>query len=98
MPPETPTGPTLSRKTSSYIALGVVGVAVVAIVAALFLAKPGPQAQANALGGGLAGANTPKIGQLAPDFDLPNSDGSGDVRLSSLRGQQVLLVFYRTHT
>jgi len=33
------------------------------------------------------------IGDPAPDFALPRSDKSGDVRLSALRGKPVVLVF-----
>lgn len=32
-------------------------------------------------------------GEQAPDFELPNQDGE-PVRLSSLRGQRVVLYFY----
>lgn len=35
-----------------------------------------------------------QVGQAAPDFTLPAADGS-EVRLSSLRGHNVLLDFYR---
>ncbi len=34
-----------------------------------------------------------EIGDIAPDFTLP-TDGSGELTLSSLRGQQVVLYFY----
>ena len=34
-----------------------------------------------------------KIGEIAPDFALPNQDGE-IIRLSDLRGQQVLLFAY----
>lgn len=33
------------------------------------------------------------VGDAAPDFNLPRSDKSGNVRLSSLRGRPVVLVF-----
>ena len=33
-------------------------------------------------------------GSMAPDFDLPSAAG-GNLRLSSLRGKVVVLVFYR---
>ncbi|HZL89959.1 MAG TPA: deiodinase-like protein [Pirellulaceae bacterium] len=36
----------------------------------------------------------PRVGQMAPDFELPSADGSRSVRLSSFRGQRpVALVF-----
>ena len=34
-----------------------------------------------------------RVGDEAPDFTLPRSDKSGDVKLSSLRGKPVVLVF-----
>jgi hypothetical protein len=34
-----------------------------------------------------------RVGDPAPDFTLPRSDKSGDVRLSALRGRPVVLVF-----
>jgi len=37
--------------------------------------------------------STLKIGDAAPDFDLP-ADGGGRVSLSALKGQQVVLYFY----
>jgi len=33
------------------------------------------------------------VGDIAPDFTLPSSDGK-DITLSALRGTRVLLVFY----
>jgi thioredoxin-dependent peroxiredoxin len=38
-------------------------------------------------------ADLPKVGQVAPDFTLPASDGT-EVQLSKLRGQWVVLYFY----
>lgn len=35
-------------------------------------------------------------GKPAPDFTLPDQDGK-PFQLSSLRGQRVLLIFYRAH-
>lgn len=37
-----------------------------------------------------------KVGQAPPDFDLPSASG-GKMALSSLRGKNVVLVFYRGH-
>ena len=34
-----------------------------------------------------------RVGDEAPDFTLPRSDKSGEVRLASLRGKPVVLVF-----
>ena len=34
-----------------------------------------------------------KIGDIAPDFTLP-TDGGGEITLSSLKGQKVVLYFY----
>jgi hypothetical protein len=38
-------------------------------------------------------ASAPKVGDLAPDFELPAARGDGGVRLSSLRGKPVALIF-----
>ena len=35
-------------------------------------------------------------GVTAPDFELPSATG-GSVKLSSLRGKTIILVFYRGH-
>jgi cytochrome oxidase Cu insertion factor (SCO1/SenC/PrrC family) len=35
-------------------------------------------------------------GTMAPDFELPSAEG-GKLKLSSLRGKNVVLVFYRGH-
>ncbi len=37
-----------------------------------------------------------QIGSSAPDFQLPSASGEA-LRLSSLRGKNVVLVFYRGH-
>lgn len=46
-------------------------------------------------------ADGPKVGQAAPDFDLPWADQNGIhtkrdewIKLSSLRGSNVILAFY----
>jgi peroxiredoxin len=38
--------------------------------------------------------NRVAVGSVAPDFELPSPTG-GKVKLSSLRGKNVVLVFYR---
>jgi hypothetical protein len=38
--------------------------------------------------------NRVPVGSTAPDFELPSPSG-GKVKLSSLRGKTVVLVFYR---
>lgn len=43
-----------------------------------------------------AAANAPQVGVEAPDFTLPDS-AQRPVHLASLRGHNVLLVFYRGH-
>jgi thioredoxin-dependent peroxiredoxin len=37
-------------------------------------------------------AKTPQVGELAPDFELPGTDGA--FRLSEHRGERVVLLFY----
>ena len=34
-----------------------------------------------------------QVGEPAPDFALPATDGTGDIALSSLRGQPAVVVF-----
>jgi cytochrome oxidase Cu insertion factor (SCO1/SenC/PrrC family) len=65
-----------------------IGIAVVALVVAVitygyfrYIRLPKPQI-------------TSAVGQVAPDFTLPDQDGA-PVRLSSFRGHRVLLMFYR---
>jgi hypothetical protein len=43
-----------------------------------------------------AAARAPVVGSVAPDFALRDQRGN-EVRLSSLRGRPVVLVFYRGH-
>ena len=38
-------------------------------------------------------ANAPKVGDLAPDFELPAARGDDRTRLSALRGKPVALIF-----
>ena len=38
--------------------------------------------------------NRVSVGSVAPDFELPSPSG-GKLKLSSLRGKSVVLVFYR---
>ena len=37
--------------------------------------------------------NAPKVGDLAPDFEMSAARGDGRVRLSSMRGRPVALIF-----
>lgn len=39
------------------------------------------------------GADSPKVGEVAPDFELPNQFGE-PVRLSSFRGRPVVVLFF----
>lgn len=50
------------------------------------LALAGPQVR-------MGLATTLKVGDLAPDFTLPSTDG-GSVTLSKLRGKKVVLAFF----
>lgn len=43
---------------------------------------------------GATAGSTPAVGQKAPDFQLNDQNGK-TVRLSSLHGRKVVLVFYR---
>jgi hypothetical protein len=37
--------------------------------------------------------DAPKVGDLAPDFELPAARGDGRAKLSSMRGRPVVLIF-----
>ena len=37
--------------------------------------------------------NAPKVGDVAPDFELPAARGDGRARLSLMRGRPVVLIF-----
>lgn len=37
--------------------------------------------------------DAPKIGDIAPDFELPAARGDGRVRLSAMRGRPVAIIF-----
>lgn len=41
-------------------------------------------------------ANSPLIGNVAPDVTLPHLDGDGSVRLADLRGEIVVVNFFRS--
>ena len=40
---------------------------------------------------------TPDVGELAPDFTLPDSDGAQRRLVSLLGGGRLVLVFFRGH-
>lgn len=46
----------------------------------------------------LARAGELKIGDLAPEFELPTSDKSGIVRLSDLRGKSPVVLVFGSYT
>jgi cytochrome oxidase Cu insertion factor (SCO1/SenC/PrrC family) len=58
--------------------------AVLLLAAAAFAQVPLPPADLNRVA----------VGVVAPDFELPSAAG-GSLKLSSLRGKNVVLVFYR---
>ena len=39
-----------------------------------------------------------KVGEASPDFALKTADSSGEVRLSSFRGQQPVVLIFGSHT
>ena len=43
-------------------------------------------------------ANAPKVGELAPDFELRDSRGENSLRLSDLRGQQPVALIFGSFT
>jgi hypothetical protein len=44
------------------------------------------------------GRSVPKVGQMAPDFELKTADGKQTVRLSSFRGQRPVVLIFGSHT
>ena len=45
-----------------------------------------------------ARAGTVQVGQMAPDFDLEKHDKSGQVKLSSFRGQKPVVLVFGSYT
>jgi peroxiredoxin len=43
-------------------------------------------------------AHAPKVGELAPDFELCDSRGENPMRLSDLRGQQPVALIFGSFT
>jgi hypothetical protein len=44
------------------------------------------------------GSKVPKVGQIAPDFELRTADGKKRVRLSSFRGKKPVVLIFGSHT
>jgi hypothetical protein len=44
------------------------------------------------------GKKVPKVGQVAPDFQLRSADGRQIVRLSSFRGKKPVVLIFGSHT
>ena len=42
--------------------------------------------------------NVPKVGEMAPDFELKTSDGKRSVKLSSFRGKQPVVLIFGSFT
>ena len=83
-PTATPFRTRLRRRSSRWLLVGAV-VAVVSVLTSLF---------AFGLGRDPSVINSPLIGRPAPDFALRTLDGARLVRLSSLRGQVVVINFW----
>lgn len=66
----------------------------VLFVLALLVALSTGAAEASDQGGQGGGERGPEIGSVPPDFTLP-AVGGGEVTLSELRDQPVVLVFFR---
>ncbi len=43
-------------------------------------------------------AQAPKVGDLAPDFELRDSEGQNPVRLSDFRGKKPVVLFFGSYT
>jgi cytochrome oxidase Cu insertion factor (SCO1/SenC/PrrC family) len=55
-----------------------------------------PGVEKNAAGSGLASPRPLSVGELAPDFSLPGTDGK-QYSLSSYRGRQAVVLAWFTH-
>jgi hypothetical protein len=44
------------------------------------------------------GKRVPRVGQMAPDFELRTPDGKQTIRLSSYRGQRPVVLIFGSHT
>ena len=42
--------------------------------------------------------NVPKVGEMAPDFELKTTDGKRSVKLSSFRGKQPVVLIFGSFT
>jgi hypothetical protein len=42
--------------------------------------------------------NAPRVGQVAPDFELKTADGKETIRLSSFRGRKPVVLIFGSHT
>ena len=42
--------------------------------------------------------NVPKVGEMAPDFELKTADGKRSVKLSSFRGKQPVVLIFGSFT
>jgi len=69
----------------------VMAAAVLALAGSLAAQKPPPGARMPQEGG-------PKVGTAAPDFTLKNLDGKGEVKLSSFRGKQPVVLIFGSYT
>ena len=72
------------------LVLQIAAVGVVALLLALLGWRVADRQASQSLAAGVEAGDAP----AAPDFTLPNLDGSGDVTLSSLRGKVVVLNFW----
>lgn len=44
------------------------------------------------------GKKVPRVGQMAPEFELRTPDGKQSIRLSSFRGKQPVVLIFGSHT
>lgn len=82
-PPTTQVSP---AKPPRGLLFAIIGMALLALVVTLLVASPNPKA-----------SGPPLTGNAAPDFQLASTLGV-PFRLGQFKGQELLLVFFRTHT
>ena len=82
-----------SSSMRAYLSLGVVAGVVVAGLASACRGAPAPGVDKNAASSTIASSRALSVGDLAPEFSLPGSDGK-QYSLASYRGRQPVVLVW----